>query len=105
MDEIFSNAECKGILTCYSYQKKFPHRKTNQGLRALLYIGPSLWNNLDKFLKTSAALHAFKHNIRTTTFRREIENSDWFNNFTTNYLTMVSRSLLIVVTLKSFPYF
>ena len=28
--------------------KKLPHRKTNQGLRAILYIGPSLWNNQDK---------------------------------------------------------
>ena len=43
MDKIFYHAECKGISTCYSYQKlKLPHCKTNQGLRALSYIGPSL---------------------------------------------------------------
>ena len=46
MDEIFSHAECNGIPTRYSYQNlKLPHRKTNQGLRALSYIGPSLWKN------------------------------------------------------------
>ena len=40
MDEIFYHAECNGIPTRYSYQRlKLPHRKTNQGLRALSYIG------------------------------------------------------------------
>ena len=53
-----------GIPTHYSYQKlKLPKRKTNQGLGALSYIGPSLWNNQDKSSKTSASLNAFKHNI------------------------------------------
>ena len=43
MDEVFSKVECNGIPTRYSYQKlKLPHRKTNQGLRALSYVGPSL---------------------------------------------------------------
>ena len=43
MDEFFSDAECNGIPTRYSYQKlKPPHRKTNQGLRALSYIGWSV---------------------------------------------------------------
>ena len=49
---------------------KIPRRKTNQGLRALSYIGPSLWNNLDKSLKTSASLNAFKHNIKDHYFRK-----------------------------------
>ena len=36
MDEVFFKAECNRIPTRYSYQKlKLPHRKTNQGLRAL----------------------------------------------------------------------
>ena len=64
MDEIFSHAECDRIPTRHSYQKlKLPHRKTNQGLRALSYIGPALWNNQGKSLKTSASLKTFKHNI------------------------------------------
>ena len=60
MDEVFSKVECNGIL---------PHRKTNQGLRALSYVGPSLWNNLDKSLKTSASLNTFKHDIKNPFFR------------------------------------
>ena len=71
MDEIFYHAECNGIPTRYSYQKlKLPHRKTNQGLRALSYIGPSLWNKQDKSLKTSASLNSFKHNIKDYYFRK-----------------------------------
>ena len=70
MDEVFSKVECNGIPTRYSYQKlKLPHRKTNQGLRALSYVGPSLWNNLDKSLKTSASLNTFKHGIKNQFFR------------------------------------
>ena len=39
MDEIFSEAVCKGIPTHYSYHKlKLPHCKTNQGLIVLSYI-------------------------------------------------------------------
>ena len=66
MDEVFSKVECNGIPTRYSL--KLPHRKTNQGLRALSYVGPSLWNNLDKSLKTSASLNTFKHDIKKQFF-------------------------------------
>ena len=64
MDEIFSHAECNVIPTRCSHQKLKTHRKSNQGLRALSHIGPSLWNSQDEFLKTSASLNAFKHNIK-----------------------------------------
>ena len=51
-----------------SYQKlNVPHRKTNVanvGQKALSYVGPSLWNNLNKTLKTSTNLNTFKHNIK-----------------------------------------
>ena len=71
MDEIFSHVECNRIPTHYSYQKlKLPHRKTNQGLRALSYIGPLLWNNQDKSLKTSASLNEFKNNIKYYYFQK-----------------------------------
>ena len=54
MNKVFSYTEFNGIPIHCSYQKlKLPHRKTNQGLRALWYIGPSLWNKLDKSLKIS----------------------------------------------------
>ena len=52
MDAIFFNAECNGIPTRYSYQKqKRPRRKSKKSLRALSYIGSSLWYNLVKSLK------------------------------------------------------
>ena len=92
MDQIFSHAECNIIPICYSYQKlKFPHRKTNQGLRALSYIGPSLWNNQDKSLKTSASLNALKHNIKDYYFRKGKKKSHSYNNPTINYLSLVSK--------------
>ena len=65
MNKVFSHAESKEICTCCSYQKlKLPHRKINQVLRALTYIDRSLWNKLDKSLKTSFSLNAFKHNLK-----------------------------------------
>ena len=71
MNEIFSLAGCNGIPTRYSYQKlKLSHRKTNQGLRALSYICPSLWNNQDRSLKTSASLNSIKRNIKDYYFRK-----------------------------------
>ena len=69
IDEIFSCTECNEISTRSSYQKLKPSQ-TNQGLRALSYIGSSLWNNQDKSLKTSASLNAFKHNIKDYYFRK-----------------------------------
>ena len=48
-----------------SYQKlNVPHRKTNIGQKALSYVGPSLWNNFKKTLKTSTSLNTFKYNIK-----------------------------------------
>ena len=49
---------------CSSYQLNVPHRKTIVGQKALSYVDPSLWNNLNKTLKTSASLNAFKQNIK-----------------------------------------
>ena len=70
MNEVFSHAECIRIPTRYSHQKlKLPKRKTNQGLKALSYLGPSLWNNLDNSLKKSVSLNAFKHNLKDYYFR------------------------------------
>ena len=64
INEVFSHAESNGIPTRCFYQKlKLPHCKTNQGLRALSNIGPSLWNKLEDSLKTSVSLNAFKHSL------------------------------------------
>ena len=48
---------------------KLPHRKANQGLRALSYVGPFLWNKLDNSLKMSASSNTFKHNLENQYFR------------------------------------
>ena len=60
MNEVFSHAESNGTPTrCFYPKLKLPHCKTNQGLRALSYIGPSLWNKLE----ISVSLNAFKHSL------------------------------------------
>ena len=54
-----------GVHTHSSYQKlNVKHRKLNVGLKTLSYVGPSLWKNLNKTLKTSTSLNAFKHNSK-----------------------------------------
>ena len=64
-DEIYVPLETNGVHTRSSYQKlNVPHRKTNVGQKALSYVGPSLWNNLNKTLKTSISLNTFQHNIK-----------------------------------------
>ena len=46
-----------------------PRCKTNIGLKALSYIGPSLWNNINENLKRSSSLNNFKHSIKEHYFR------------------------------------
>ena len=64
-DEIHVPLESNGVHMRLSYQKlNVPHRKTNIGQKALSYVGPSLWNNFNKTLKTSTSLNTFKYNIK-----------------------------------------
>ena len=64
-DEIYVPLETNGVHTRSSYQKlNVPHRKTNVGQKALSYVGPSLWNNLNKTLKTLTTLNTCKRNIK-----------------------------------------
>ena len=45
--------ETNEIHTSSSYQKlNAPHQKTNVGQKALSYVGPPLWDNLEKMLQT-----------------------------------------------------
>ena len=70
VSDIFSNAECNKIPTCFSYQKfKSPYRKTNQGLKDFSYIGPST-------SITSVPLNAFKRNLKGYYFRKVIKKSE-----------------------------
>ena len=71
MNEVFSHAEPNRISTLCSYHKlKLPYHKTNLSLRVLSYISLSLWNKLDKSLKKSVSLSAFKHNLKDYYFRK-----------------------------------
>ena len=64
-DEIYVPLETNGVHMRPSYQKlNVPHRKTNVEQKALSYVDSSLWNNLNKTLKTSTSLNTFKHNIK-----------------------------------------
>ena len=50
--------------------KSFPMLSVTEFLQVLSYIGSSLWNNLDKSLKTSVSLNAFKHNFKDQYLRK-----------------------------------
>ena len=66
-DEIYVPLDTNGVHTRSSYQKlNVPHRKTNVRQKALPYVGPSLWNNSNKTLKTSTSLNTLKHIILIT---------------------------------------
>ena len=70
-DNIYVPLETNGVHTRLSYQKlDVPHRKTNVGQKSLSYVGPSLWNNLKKTLKTSTSLKSFEHNIKQYYFNK-----------------------------------
>ena len=59
-DEIYVPYVTNVVHTRSSYKKlNVPHSKTNVGQKALSYVGPSLWNNLNTTLKTSTSLNAF----------------------------------------------
>ena len=70
-DEMYVPLETNESHTRSSYQKlNAPHRKTNVTQKAFFYVGPSLWINLNKTLKTSTSLNAFKHNIKKHYFNK-----------------------------------
>ena len=43
--------------------------------KPLSYIGPSLWNNYNKSLKTSGSINSFKHKIKEHYFN-ELKKKD-----------------------------
>ena len=68
-DELYFPVENNGINTHFSFQKlTLPHRDTNIGQKALSYIGPFLWNNLQNTLKSATGINAFKHSIKNHYF-------------------------------------
>ena len=71
MGELFSHFLQQNSYTLLLSKIKASSSQKNQGLKALPYIGSSLWNNQDKFLKISASLNAFKHDIKDHYFWKE----------------------------------
>ena len=70
-DETYVLVETIGVHTCSSNQKlNVPHRKANVGQKALSYVDPSLWNNLNKTLKNPTSLNTFKHNTKKHYFNK-----------------------------------
>ena len=68
-DEIYVPIETNEGRMHLSYQKlNAPCQKTNVRQKALSYVGPSFWDNLNKTLKTSSSLNAFTHNIKKQYF-------------------------------------
>ena len=68
-DELYIPVENNGINTRFSFQKlTLPRRNTNIGQKALSYIGPFLWNNLQNTLKSATSINTFKHSIKNHYF-------------------------------------
>ena len=68
-DELYFPVENNGINTRFSFQKlTLPRRNTNIGQKALSYIGPFFWNNLQNTLKSATSVNAFKHSIKNHYF-------------------------------------
>ena len=96
-------------------------RKRNQGLRVVLYIGPSQWNKLNKSLKTSVSLNAFKHNLNDYYLKKGNKRvkSDRYNEAIITihskksiiifnlfiYILIYFCLFLIFVTIRSLTYF
>ena len=68
-DELYFHDKNNGINARFSFQKPtLPRRDANIGQKALSYIGPFLWNNLQKTLKSATSINAFKHSIKNHYF-------------------------------------
>ena len=64
-DVIHVPLDTNGVHMRSSYQKlNVPNRKTDVGQNILSCVGPLLWNDLNKTLKTSPSLNTFEHNIK-----------------------------------------
>ena len=70
-DELYFPLETNSVRMHSSHQKlSLPRRKTNIGLKALSYVGPSLWNSLNETLKTSSSINSFKHKMKEYYFSK-----------------------------------
>ena len=82
LNEIYVPLEVSGVHMHSSYQKlNVPQQKTNTTKKTLSFFGSSLWNNLDKTLKTSTGLNTFKHNIKQHYFNELNEKNSLNSSF------------------------
>ena len=65
MKDLFNTAPQPNISTRQAtFRLKQPLRKTNMGLNAISYLGPSLWNKLPENIKQNFSLNTFKHKVK-----------------------------------------
>ena len=70
-DETYVPIETNRVHKFSSYQKlNVPRLKTNVGQKALSYVGPTIWSNLSKTLKTLTGLNVFKYGIKHHHFNK-----------------------------------
>ena len=69
MDEMFNSADQCEIKTRSSSNKLIqPHRNRESGYKAISYLGPKLWNNLQLNTKTSINPNSLKHIVKKLFF-------------------------------------
>ena len=52
-----------------SFQKlNIPFKTTNRGQKSLSYLGPKMWNGLNRELKMSTSVNNFKHKLKSNFF-------------------------------------
>ena len=70
MKEIFTKA-VNSRRTRYTDEFKIniPRRKHEYGKNCLSYLGATIWNSLDKYIKQLKSCNGFKHKVKDTFFK------------------------------------
>ena len=69
MTDLFEFHNNSNLNTRNSYKKLIqPSVKTNSGKRSISYLGPFLWNKLDRNLKEKETVNSFKHALKRHMF-------------------------------------
>ena len=83
MNNVFSPISHSAGSINQKYQKlALPSRSTEMGKRTLSYIGPSVWNPLQKSVKTCKSVNDFKHALKSQYFKElDASNKDIYIYF------------------------
>ena len=70
MEDVFTKAHNSHI-TRYTDESKIsiPFRKHEYGKNCLSYLGVTIWNSLDNFIKQLKSCNSFKHKIKDKFFK------------------------------------